>query len=163
MAKRAHFYTVAGVIAIIIVAATGLYFYRQYKESGFEQEGFVVCNKEGICEKSVHVHATLNVSICQERKNLPKETGRLTRVHTHKEKNLLHFHERLRISPKTNEPINPEPLTIKAALQELKIRLPDKCPDGKPGKLKLTVNGETQEKIPDYIWKDGDKIELTFD
>lgn len=149
--------------SVILLVATGFYSYRRFKESGFEEEGFVVCNKEDVCEKSVHIHATLNVSICGENKNLPKETGRLNRVHTHKEQNLLHFHERLRVSPQTQELINPEPLTIKAAIREiLKIELPDQCPDGKPGKLKLTVNGEPQGKIPDYVWKDGDKIELTF-
>lgn len=166
MAKKAHkkIFPLLIFAVIILFAATGLYFYRQYKGSDFEQGGFVICNKEGVCEKSVHAHATLNISICQEKKNLPKETGRLNRVHTHKEQNLLHFHERLRVDPKTQELINSEPLTIKTALGELlKMELPDKCPESKPGKLKLTVNGELNAKNLDYVWKDGDKIDLTFD
>lgn len=162
----------SGIIVLILVAA-GIYSYREYQNSEIETGGLIVCNEKGECQKSLHMHANLDVSICGQNKDLPKDTGRLDSVHTHKEKNLLHFEERLP-ADKNGNILNTEPLALKAALDGiLKMKASGqcigdycnggKCSNGKKANWQLTANGEKQEDFQNYVWKDGDKLELTFE
>ena len=159
------------IVALVIVVLLG-YSYLAFRESKIEQEGVVVC-RENVCEKSIHIHSTLLVSVCGKPQNLPKETGELTDLHTHKEKNTIHFHERLKVAPNGNL-LDPTPLMLDNAVQALfnkkltqecfgEFCNGDSCPNGQPGKLSLTVNGKLEEKIPTFLWQDGNLIELTFE
>lgn len=163
------------VIGLALLAIAGLivYSYQAFKTSQIEQEGIVVCNREGVCEKSIHIHSELNVLICGKEHKLPKEEGELSSIHTHKETNLLHFHERLRVD-RQGDILDPSPLTLANAVNKaLGLQLTDNCigkycngnpcSSGKKGILRLEVNGQPNQNIPDYVWKDGDAIQLTFD
>lgn len=159
--------------AIIFFGVLGFYSYQQFKDSGIETEGIVVCSKDGVCEKSMHIHAELNVAICGKDATLAKDKGDFSDIHTHKETNLLHFHERLQVNPK-GEILDNSPLKLSNAVMALsRMSLSDqcigdkcngkRCPNGNPGKLKLTVNGLVQKEIAEYVWKDQDKMELRFE
>lgn len=125
------------------------YSYSQYQESGIEQAGLIVCGKDGTCEKALHIHSALVVSICGEVKDLSKDTGELADIHTHKQSNVLHFHERLKVTPE-GEVLDYTPLELSNALEAITgMKLSqecigdecngDRCPNGKQGKLSLTT------------------------
>lgn len=160
-------------IALAILLVVGIYSYQQYKSSQIETEGLVICSKDGVCEKSLHIHAELNVAICGKDATLAKDKGDFSDIHTHKETNLLHFHERLQVNPE-GEILDNSPLKLSTAVMALSgMSLSDecigdkcngkRCPNGEPGKLKLTVNGLVQKEIAGYVWKDQDKMELRFE
>lgn len=158
---------------LIFLLGLGIYSYQQYKSSQIETEGLVICSKDGVCEKSMHIHAELNVAICGKDATPAKDKGDFSDIHTHKETNLLHFHERLQVNPK-GEILDNSPLKLSNAVMAL-LGMPlseecigdkcngKRCPNGKPGNLKLTVNGLVQKEIADYVWKDQDKMELRFE
>lgn len=161
------------LLLIAALIATGYYFYSQYQASDVAEEGVVVCNKNRECEKSIHIHADLEVTICSQLYALDKDTGELADIHTHKESNTLHFHERLKSTP-SGEILDYSPLYLNNSVKSLlNFDLTnecigqwcngEKCPNGKRGKLGLTVNDEKVKEIPAYVWKDGDKIQLTFE
>ena len=149
--------SLASILTIIIVSTLILgilYSVFYYYASGAEA-GLIVCKDENNCEIAMHIHAELNIMSCGEKIYLSKEKGDLSKTHTHKEDNLLHWHDLTPIDQKTNKLIDPEELTIKASLEQLEIKLPEKC-SGKNATLVVKVN-EKQESL-DYVWKDKDKI-----
>lgn len=183
------------ILVLLVLAGLGLYSYQQYKTSQIEQEGIVVCSREGICEKALHIHSALQISICGQNKSLSKDTGELADIHTHKQSNVLHFHERLKVTPE-GEVLDWTPLTLRNAVEStLGVQLTNECigefcngtacPNGKRGTLTLTTvegfcdgdscpgtdaaslaleeQGEPQENITDYVWEDGELLNLTFE
>lgn len=183
-------------LAVLILLGAALYSYQYYRGSDIEKEGIVICNRQGECEKSLHIHSALLATICGETQNLLKDTGELADLHTHKQSNVLHFHERLKVTP-AGEIVDSTPLTLENATRAvLGLELEDnecigeycngdRCPNGRPGTLSLTVvegfcngdscpgkeeaqkavreRGEIQENIADYVWKDGQLLYLTFE
>ena len=160
-------------LALLAIAGLVVYSYQAFKTSQIEKEGIVVCNREGICEKSIHIHSELNVLICGKEQKLPKEEGELSDIHTHKEANLVHFHERLRVD-RQGDILDPSPLTLANTVKKLLVLEltnncigsfcnGDSCPNGRRGALLLEVNGQERGEIAGYVWKDGDVIGLTFD
>lgn len=182
-------------LAAFALAGIGFYSYSQYRESGIEQEGLIVCGRDGSCKKALHIHSALVVSICGEFRDLAKDTGELADIHTHKQSNVLHFHERLEVTPE-GEVLDWSPLKLSNAVKQVTgLELTNECigefcngstcPNGKRGRLSLTVvpgfcsgdscpgleaarkaiseRGEIQEEIADYVWKDGDLLELRFE
>src|SRR3989344_1773221 len=87
--------------AIIILALVG-YSYYYFSQTASAAEGIVVCDS-GQCFWAAHIHAELEVEICGEGIALGLEQGDLGKTHTHKEKGLLHFHERLPVDPATRQ------------------------------------------------------------
>lgn len=159
-------------IAIVLVVGLGFYFYKAARQTDVESEGIVVCNDAGVCEKSWHIHSTLDVSICGRQTELAKEEGELSDIHTHKEDNLLHFHERLKVDSNGNV-LDWAPLTLSNSVKAVAgMSLTNECigeycngslcPDGEKGELNVTVGGVRQEDIASYVWKDGDEIRIEF-
>ena len=160
-------------IAFILLAVVGLAYsiYIVYA-SGAAQRGVVVCVGNE-CYWSAHIHAEVAISICgEESYRFPVEKGPLNEPHTHEEKNLIHFHERLLIDPATKEILDPEPLTLGAFFNSMEVAFDetqvldsangDPC-NGESGSVKMFVNGKPSADFRDYIWKDGDKIKIIFD
>lgn len=103
----------------------------------------------------------------------PKETGQLDRLHTHKEDNRMHFHERLKVT-RSGEMLDYTPLKMPTALEDVyDMKLTNTClgdycngkmcPNGKKGFLRMYVNSESIQDIENYAWQDGDEIRLTFE
>ena len=160
------------ILSLLILAATGLSYsvYILYS-SGAASQGVVVCTTSTECYWSAHVHAEVNVNMCGKEFRFPVEKGRLDGPHTHEEKNLIHWHDRLKIDPSTKEILDPSSLTLGAFFDAMEMNLSetqigdmqngDLC--NGPSTLKMYVNGKPSASFRDYIWKDGDKISFVFD
>ncbi len=172
-AMRSKKFKRAAIFAIVLLAVIGLSYsvYIVYT-SGAAQRGVVVCVSETECYWSAHIHAEVDVNTCGEEFRFPVEKGRLDGPHTHEEKNLIHFHERLPIDTATKDILNTQPLMLGAFFDAMDVNFDsdkildknngDFCND-KQSTLKMFVNGVPSSSFRDYIWKDGDKINLVFD
>ena len=160
-----------GYLALFIVLGYigySVWFYTQNTES---VEEFEICYEDR-CIKTYHVHYTLLVDICGRRTHLPPETGPLDGIHTHKEANYLHFHERIEYDPKTGELFDSTPFIVKTTMGVFGIRLNqnclgdyctgDPCPDGKPGAVTMLVNNQKSTAFENYKWNDEDVVQLSF-
>lgn len=168
---RSRNFKKALIILAIILALTGLAYsvYSVYA-TGAAQRGVVVCTDK--CYWTAHIHTEVDVNICGKEFRFPVEKGRLDRPHTHEEKNLIHFHERLLIDPVTKEILNPQPLTLGAFFDAMEVQFDenkvldktngDSC-NNQSSSVKMFVNGKPSALLRDYIWKDGDKINIVFD
>ncbi len=160
------------IAGLIIFAAFGLgYSVYVLYATGAAQRGVIGCVGTD-CYWSAHIHAQADVVVCGEEHRFPIEKGRLDEPHTHEEKNLIHFHERLLIDPQTKEIQDARRLTVGAFFDQMETRFDEThimdrqngglC-NGKPGSVKMFVNGKPDGNFRDYIWKDGDKIHIIFD
>ena len=160
------------IVLIIIGLAYSVYFYKaSVEESG---ENFVVCQSEDNCIVALHVHAELNINICGKELDLPLEAGDKAGTHTHKERNLLHFEEKLKYDNKTSSILETEPIKLKSFFQYKGVNIKfsrecianncngDLC-NSKSGKLKFSVNGVENEEFENYVWRDKDRILIVFE
>lgn len=159
---------------MLIIAIFLIYSVIKYKKSiGEKSETFVVCDKNNKCIIALHIHAEMEIKICGKEIKLPLESGDLRRTHTHKERNLLHFEERLKYDNEKKQIIEKEPITLKDFFNNKEINIKfnstciaDKCnndPCGTaPEKVKFYVNDYSNNDFENYVWKDGDKINIIF-
>ena len=160
------------LLGMLLLGGFLLYSVVLVKRTGVTKGGLVTC-ADGRCFLTMHVHALVRVEVCGQAVALPSFKGPLSGAHTHSEKNVVHWHDKLEIDPETKAPLDPSPLALGVAFENLGIplsetRLGDKangdpCPDGLPGTLAVFVNGESLEDAPAYVWSDRDIIDLMFD
>jgi len=158
-------------IAVIILLGIAYSLFITFK-SGARSSGLIVCPQENKCYWTAHIHAYVPIKICGEDKRLPIELGPLNEPHTHEEKNVIHWHDRLLYDNVNKKLLDPAPLTLGAFFDALKVNFNldsildkkngDLCPDG-TSTLKMFVNGKRNDQFRDYIWKDKDVIVLAFD
>ena len=172
--KRSKAVKIVIYLAIIFIAAFLVYSYISYKNSLGEGENFIVCDKENNCVIAMHMHTEIEMKVCGEEIKLPLEAGDKTATHTHKERNLLHFEERLRYDNSTQTILEIEPIKLNSFLSHPEINIifnstciADKCNgdlcSNNPGTLKFLVNEIPNNQYENYIWKDGDKIKIIFE
>ena len=178
-------------LAIILLLVTGLaYSVYDVYATGAAERGVVVCtDDEGMtpgasghtCYWSAHIHAEVNIDLCGDKSyRFAVEQGRLDGPHTHEERNLIHFHERLMIDPTTREILDTRLLTLGAFFDAMEVPFDsDKALDknngetcnGKPATMKMFVSkdwnrnnlGKPIASFRDYIWENGDVITIIFD
>jgi len=169
--KNAKRIVISWIVLLVLLGL--LYSVMQYYAQDPEG-GVIVCKDPNHCEVSMHVHADLKVSMCGKEIIFPSERGDLSKVHTHKERNKLHWHDLEKIDPKTKEIVNTSKLTLHAFFEQMRERFTDtcllercngdSCPGSKnPGKVSMMVNGVPNTKFEKYIWKDGDKMVVMFE
>jgi hypothetical protein len=100
------------------------------------------------------------------------EKGDLSKQHTHKERNLIHWHDKLPYDRSTSTVLDWNPLKLGVFFEQMEMRFNstcigdrcngDKCPSGNVGTLKMTVNGVDNAEFDQYVWKDQDKISIRF-
>ncbi len=172
----------AFIVAAVLIAAIGISYslYIVYT-SGAAERGVTVCVTPDECYWTAHIHAEVNIGVCgDESYRFAVEKGPLDGPHTHEEKNLIHFHERLKFDPRTKEILDPAPLTLGAFFDNMEVsfdadRILDKksgdlC-NGQPGNVKMYVSrnwnrneiGDPAGNFRDYVWRDGDVITIVFD
>jgi len=168
--KRSPWLWVGYAIAIIVLGyiAYSVYYYLSTAEKVEEYE---VC-ANGRCVKTFHIHMETKFDICGKNINLPLEHGSLEKSHTHKERNYMHFHERLPYDQASGQLLDTTPLQLNSLMNEFDIRFNDRCvaeycngdscPDGKPGTIRMFVNEQPNTEFDKYVWKDGDEILITF-
>lgn len=163
------------LIAVAAIAAIGymIYSVQLYKESGAEEEGLVACDANGEnCIIASHGHAEIEVNICGEDVNFPLEKGDLSKQHTHKERNLIHWHDRLPYDKKTGTVTDWSAFKLGGFFEQMEMRFnstcvgnycnSDRCPSGDAGQLKMWINDKENMEFDQYIWKDGDNILIIF-
>jgi len=150
-------------IGLLTTIAVGIYSVNTFLNSEQENKGFFVCNDANtVCELSQHAHADLSIYVCEKEVIFPKEKGDLSKAHTHKEKNLMHWHDRLRIDPKTKIPLDPTPLKISSFLKQMEYEFPKTCGTNPSPTLSVSVNGTKNSEMLDYTWRDGDAIIIEY-
>jgi hypothetical protein len=172
--KRNHrnLFLMIFILVLIVFGAVGYYSVLVYQDTEAESEGIVICEGD-VCEKSLHVHADIDIKACGKEIKVAKNKGKVTQQHTHSEKNKIHYHNRLRVDPITELPLDPTPLKLVNFFENIEITFTptqiekytngDSCPNGGPGSVKMYVNGVENLELGEYKWKDKDKIEIRFE
>lgn len=160
---------ILGLIVFIIYSVS--IYNESVRETG---ETFVVCETEDNCVIALHAHTEVEIKVCGEEIKLPLEAGDKTATHTHKERNLLHFEERLKYDNKTQTILQTEPITLKDFFnhEDVNIKFNSTCISDKcngdlcgtlPGNLNFYVNEVNNTEFENYVWKDGDKVKIIFE
>ena len=166
MGKKKNKSLITPLLTLLAILITGFLGYSviTYQNSQQEQEGFFTCNKDAtICELSQHIHADIAMNVCGEEIVFPKEKGDITKQHTHKEENKIHWqHESMRVDPIAREPLDKTPFTISAFLEQMGHKFPNSCPNNNSPKLEVSVNGKIIKDGLNYVWKDADIISIGY-
>ena len=149
------------IVGILVIVAILSYSVSFYYESDAES-GIIICNDEGKCSIAMHIHADIDMEVCGEKINFVLEKGDLSGQHTHKERNLMHFHDVTPIDSETRELLSPEEFTIKEFLNQMEFELPENCNE-KQVELKVFVNNIEIKESLEYPWKDGDNVKVIFE
>lgn len=166
--KNTVFLKIIGGIVLAGFVASIIYSVYYYQKSDIEETGLETCDASG-CRISVHWHATLErMSVCGQIVERSWETGDLDGPHTHKD-NRMHVHTILPIDPQTKQLLEPYPMTLGGFFDSIKWKFSENCfkdtcdtCNGEPATTHLMVNGKPVENFRDYVWKDGDKVRVTF-
>lgn len=150
----------AWILALAGIAWVVAYSVEQYNAQN-AAEGILICN-EGECFKTIHIHSDIEFDLCGESYTLPRETGPLDGLHTHKEKNYLHFHEKVDVDAETLENLYHESLSAQEVLDIFELEPSDYC-ESDNVRIYVTVNGEEPEEGLEYNWVDGDDIVIYFE
>ena len=151
------------VIILISLLSYSVYVYQNSEE---EEQGFFICNEDKtICELSQHIHAHIDMNICGQNYTFPRETGRTDEMHTHKEKNLMHWHAPVHVDPATQAvlPQDQNRVTVRAFLDQAKYAFPETCPNNQTPVLEVIVNNEIKPEGLDYVWIDGDNVVINYE
>ena len=166
-------YSVYLVILLVIIGlAYSVYIFKK-SSSGENSESFIVCKDESNCIIALHIHSEVSIDVCSKQLDLPLEAGNKRGTHTHKERNILHFEEKLAYNNKTQKIIDTEPLKLKNFFNHESVNMGfsntcinDKCNndlcDNTPSRVRMFVNDIENFQFHDYVWNDGDKIKITF-
>ncbi|MST04306.1 MAG: hypothetical protein EXS49_01940 [Candidatus Pacebacteria bacterium] len=158
---------------LILLALGGLVYSVIFTQKQDTSNGIITCPKaSGECVWTAHIHAYMPINICGEYFRLRTEVGALNLLHTHEEKNLAHWHDKLPYDMETKSIKETENLLVKAFFSEIKVPIGedriaskkngDLCPDGKPGTLRVFVNGIEKKDFLNYLWRDKDVIYFEF-
>lgn len=154
-------------IASFVIIGLISFFYVANRFSGGEkgvstEKPITTCQPENAppnkqkCYYTAHSHMVLNITIDGKKVDLPFEKGRLQKSHTHAEKNKIHWHATLPVDPKTKQVTDYSALKLKAVLDEMQINYKGK-------KVMVLVNGQEKSKGLDYVWQDGDNVEVKLE
>lgn len=115
-----------------------------------------------------HWHAAIEIEICGvKQSNMPTFPGG---VHTHSD-GFVHIHPQTPSEEGDGAALGRFFEYGGGLLTDETLRVPgsidtytegDLCPDGSPGELQVTVNGDLQPRFPDYVPQDGDRIVVRF-
>ena len=146
-------------IIIIILSALGYGIWYSVEQYNLAAENITVCTDSG-CIRTMHTHSDLDLSICGTKIQLPREVWALNSLHTHKEKNYLHFHDKVPL--RADGSLTPDTrLTLEHIFETFDIDTTQMC--GQPlENLELTVliNGEPAVDGLGSLWKDHDIISI---
>ena len=158
---------VAAEVFILSLIITGLaYSVSVYYSSGAATEGIVVCNPNNStdCTWQAHIHTLIIPQLCDEEARFEIEVGLLNQTHTHEERNVLHWHDRLPYDSVTQEILDTSPLRLDNSLRSIGFSIINSTDC--IGTTKYFANKEnywTKDKswtLEDrtYVWSDRDII-----
>lgn len=113
-----------------------------------------------------HWHASIAIQVCGESYVEPSFEGG---IHTHGD-GQIHLHPRSLSEAGRNASLKTYFENSRLQIGQDFIQIPgeqrlrngDPCPDGKPGHLRVTVNGREVQNFLSYLPKEGDRIQVTF-
>lgn len=156
-------------IVLIVFVITGLiaFFYVANRFSSGEkgvstEKPITTCQPENVppdkqkCYYTAHSHITWNVLIDGKKVDLSFEKGNLQKSHTHAEENKIHWHATLPVDPQTKQITDYSALKLKAVLDELQVNYQGK-------KVTVLVNGQEKSEGLNYVWQDGDNVEVKIE
>jgi type IV secretory pathway VirB2 component (pilin) len=155
------------IIVIILLIGFSLYY---FKTTASETTGITVCENNQ-CFWAAHVHSELHIELCDDVIELGLEKGDLGRVHTHKEKNRLHFHERLPVDPVTKEISDTNDIQLHTFFEGIGMTFNSSCINNKcnddmcgntKGSLTMLVNNRENKEFEKYAFQEGDNIQIIF-
>jgi len=174
-----------GLFVITVVIAGLAYSVYVYFSTGAAAQGVLVCDQKDPtnCLWQAHIHAYIIPLVCGEEQRFPIEEGPLNGPHTHEEKNVIHWHDRIPYNLTEGRILNTTPLELGTFFDNINVNLNstcfygkcngDLCQNGKNGSLKAFVNKENYwtkntpwveiSNIREYVWSDREIIYLTFD
>lgn len=155
------------VLIVFVIAGLVAFFYVANRFSGGEksvstEKPITTCQPENApldkqkCYYTAHLHIVLNVIVDGKKVDLHFEKGSLQKSHTHAEENKIHWHATLPVDPQTKQITDYSSLKLKAVLDELQINYQGK-------KVKVLINGQEKSEGLDYIWQDGDNVEINLE
>ncbi len=154
------------VVTLLVFGLIGFSVQRYYEKTSEAGEREFFCAGEE-CFVTMHIHSEVDFDLCGEYFDLGKEEAALEEVHTHKEKNKLHWHAPLPADPQTQEIIDYSNLTLEHTFASLGRTLNSTCFEqwcsgnickGKTTAFNIVVNGVQRTEKEKYVWSDGDKI-----
>ena len=104
---------------VLLIATLGYSLYQTY-QSGALRAGTVTDTGAGYIW-TAHLHAYVPISICGEAFRLPVEVGPLTGPHTHEEKNIVHWHDKLPYDKERGAILDTRPLTLGAFFEAIGV------------------------------------------
>jgi len=154
------------IIGFVIVGLVA-FFYVANRFSGGEkgvttEKPITTCQPENApveqqkCYYTAHSHFTLSLQVNGQKQDLHFEKGDLQKSHTHAEKNKIHWHTTIPVDPQTKQVTDYSQLKLKAVFDELKI-------DYQGKKVTVLVSGQEKQEGLDYIWQDGDSVEVRIE
>lgn len=150
------------ILILVIILIIGFFYIAKLfsGEGGITSEKPIVfCVPEDAppdqqkCFYTAHDHFQLKLVLDGKEQDIGFEEGGLEKSHTHAEENKIHWHSTLPVDPSTKQVTDWSTHSIRATLQESGFIYPDK-------KVTVIVNSQVKEEGLDYIWKDGDTIEV---
>ncbi len=121
-------------------------------------ENITICTEKW-CIKTMHIHSDIDISICGKAISLPREHGPLNGLHTHKEKNYLHFHDKVPLVSGENTLEWDKRLSIGEVFEIFAIKPEELC--GRPEvEMILKVNEIVAPEGLKTMWTDGDDITI---
>jgi len=81
-------------LSVLLLAGLAYGIWYSVEQYNLAKENITVCSDSG-CIRTMHIHSDIDITLCGEKIVLPRETGPLNGLHTHKEKNYLHFHDKI--------------------------------------------------------------------
>lgn len=175
---RANILILLFVLAAVIIFVSYLATHFTGETGIKSDKGITFCQPENAppeqqkCFFTAHWHVHTDIKVCGEPKVLSYETGDLEKLHTHVETNKVHWHGLLPVDPVTRSITDDSQMKMSNLFSELKVPVAtdgiyafkngDRCPDGRIGNLKVSINGQEKQYFLNYILKDSDHILIEF-
>lgn len=166
--KKSSLFTYAKrVLYLLIILALGRWISYVLEEYNAQDgENIFICDEEE-CFQTTHIHSDITFDLCGETPVLPRESWPLDGLHTHKEKNYLHFHDRVELDRKVFEEtgekkrLREKSLSIQEVLNVYELDPQEYCWTDDVD-IEVMINGEIPEAWLEATWVDGDEIKIIF-
>lgn len=143
-------FVLLGLVGFFIVASR----FGEGEKGVTSQKPITTCQGNR-CFYTSHPHFHLKLNVAGKQQDLPFEKGNLQKSHTHAEKNTIHWHATLPVDPNNKQVIDWSPLKLAVVLDEIAIIYQGKS-------VKVMVSGQEKREGLDYVWQDGDDVEITI-
>lgn len=149
------------IVLLAVAAIGGLFWLASRLGSGEKvqsEKPLVICNppqappEEQRCFWTADIHARVTLFKGGEKFFLNFEQGDLNGVHTHSERNLIHWHGLIPADAQTKEVKDWSAMRVDKMPKDLGLTL-----EGQP---RFFINGEEVE--PSHIWQDEDAVEIRY-